>query len=461
MNILILRLRVKPLVVFSVAGLWLWLALPSSGQTVQTFGHGALATGASRPMLVVLADFATGQPFGHDRAYYDDFVFNAQRQPSVNGYFKEVSNARFTWQRAGVIGPIPFPSGEMGTNFTPVSMDFNLRRLLYHSNMVHRIMTSGLFDFAALDANHDGQVTRDELVIVVISNDSWENNSGRPSGLVRPAGSPVAWNGSIVRLWPGTDFATQCHEIAHSLGAYDLYGGQCLSYKLTLMSCTGSSEEDPASYHLDPWHKMVFGWSEPRLRSLRTGGAENIPAAQFGRADAPLLFFDPSKGSSDFFLIEYRAQNPPVGAGYDGNVSGTGMVIWHITTGQLVATEGSPALERGGNTPWPSAALTPPLQWANGATTGTRIRSLDQFNGTITVEWQTEGETWVDFTYPSFLPEFGTFLFPFNTFVEGHTAVPFGGTLWFKTGTSPETASITKPMTLRAYNGPVNIGRQP
>jgi hypothetical protein len=326
--------------------------------------------------------------------------------------------------------------------------------------MVHRIMASGLFNFAALDANHDGKVTRDELVIVVISNDPWENNSNRSSGLVRPAGSSVAWNGQFVRLWPRTDFATVCHEISHSLGAYDLYGaGTCLSYKLTLMSCAGSFEEDPAIYHLDPWHKMFFGWSEPRLRSLRTGGAEIIPAAQSGRADAPLLLFDPTKGSGDYFLVEYRTFNPPGGSGYDANVSGTGMVLWHITTGQLVTTEGSPALNRGGTAPWPSAAFTPPLQWAEGDTTGTQIRGVDQFDGTIQVEWVTERERWVDFAYPFGLSEFGTFLFPFNTFVEGHTAVPAGGTVWMKTGTSSETASVAKPMTLRAYNGPISIGR--
>ncbi len=457
MNTLILRLRVRTFLVLSAAVFG--LALPGLGQTLQNFGFGALATGGAHPMLVVLADFATGDAFGHDGAYYDDFIFNAQRRPSVNGYFKEVSNGRFSWQRAGVIGPIPFTLGEMGANFTPASMDFNLRRLLYHSNMVHRIMASGLFNFAALDANHDGQVTRDELVIVVISNDHWENTSNRSSGWVRPTGSPVAWNGQIVRLEPRNDFASMCHEITHSLGAYDLYGGSCLSEKLTLMSCTISFAEDPAIYHLDPWHKMVFGWSEPRLRSLLLGGGEIIPAAQFSRADAPLLLFDPLKASSDFFLVEYRAQNPPGGSGYDANVNGTGMAIWHITTGQVVATEGSPALNRGGNTLWPSAVLTPPLQWASGATTGARIRSFDHPDGAITVEWLTDGETWVDFAYQS--TELGTFLFPFNTFLEGLNAVPIGGNLWFKLGASRETASITKPMTLRAYNGPVSLGRLP
>jgi len=459
MNNLLACLRVRALVLVSAAVFG--LAYQGAGQTLQQFGLGYLATGGSRPMLVVLADFATGLPFGHDSAYYDDFIFNAQHQPSVNGYFKEVSNGRFTWQRAGVIGPIPFTFGEMGTNYTPTNMVYAQRQLLYHSNMVHRIMASGLFNFAAWDANRDGIVTRDELVMVVISNDPWENTSGRWPGWVEPAGSPVIFAGSIVRLAPRNDFASVCHEIAHSLGANDLYDDPCpgSSCQLTLMSRTISFDENPAIYHLDPWHKMLFGWSEPRLRSLRTGGAEVVPAAQSGRADAPLLLFDPAKGAGDYFLVEYRAQHPPTGSGYDANVSGTGMVVWHVATGYLVVSEGAPALSRGGNIPWPSAVFTPPLRWADGSSTGNRVRMLDQFDGTIKIEWVAESERWVDFAYAPGLSEFGTFLFPFNTFAEGHTAVPAGGTLWFKTGTSSETPSTSKPMTLRAYNGPVSIGR--
>src|SRR6185369_14812388 len=68
-------------------------------------------------------------------------------------------------------------------------------------------------------------------------------------------------------------------------------------------------------------------------------------------------------------------------------------------------------------------------------------------------------ETWVDFNYPSPLPESGTFDFPFNTFAEGLNHVPPGGTHRIKTGTSPETATTAKPMVLRGYNGPATIGR--
>jgi hypothetical protein len=78
MNTLILWFRVQTLIVLSAAAFW--LALPGVGQTLQTFGHGSLATGASRPLLVVLADFATGGPFGHYPAYYDCVFHDGSRE---------------------------------------------------------------------------------------------------------------------------------------------------------------------------------------------------------------------------------------------------------------------------------------------------------------------------------------------------------------------------------------------
>jgi hypothetical protein len=64
---------------------------------------------------------------------------------------------------------------------------------------------------------------------------------------------------------------------------------------------------------------------------------------------------------------------------------------------------------------------------------------------------------WVDFAYAG-LDELGTFAAPFNTLAEGVAAVPTGGTLRIKAGTSAERPTLTKPMTISAYGGPVTIG---
>ncbi len=63
---------------------------------------------------------------------------------------------------------------------------------------------------------------------------------------------------------------------------------------------------------------------------------------------------------------------------------------------------------------------------------------------------------WVDFAHTG--TESGTFGTPYNTLVEGVDAVSVGGTLRVKAGTSPETPTIAKAMTIQAHNGAVVVG---
>lgn len=65
-------------------------------------------------------------------------------------------------------------------------------------------------------------------------------------------------------------------------------------------------------------------------------------------------------------------------------------------------------------------------------------------------------ELWVDFPYVG--PESGSFSTPYNTVAEAIARIVYGGTVNFKTGSSSETPTITTPMTLKAFNGPVTIG---
>ncbi|MEW6741770.1 MAG: calcium-binding protein [Planctomycetota bacterium] len=64
---------------------------------------------------------------------------------------------------------------------------------------------------------------------------------------------------------------------------------------------------------------------------------------------------------------------------------------------------------------------------------------------------------WVDFTYVG--TETGCFDSPYNTLAEGIAAVLSGGTLMIKTGSTSETPTVTKAMTLEAYGGAVTIGQ--
>ena len=110
---------------------------------------------------------------------------------------------------------------------------------------------------------------------------------------------------------------------------------------------------------------------------------------------------------------------------------------------------------------WGSGVTTPNLRWLDGTEMPVKIyvHPFSEGDGSITVEWLRDETRWVDFAYPGFLPEFGTFDQPYNTFAEGTDKVSHGGTLKIKTGSSVETGTVVKRMTIEAYGGPVTIGR--
>jgi len=152
-------------------------------------------------------------------------------------------------------------------------------------------------------------------------------------------------------------------------------------------------------------------------------------------------------------------------------------VVWHIqqdTNHNLVHVtspistnltpsiwaEGSPNLIPGcPSTLWGSNAKTPVLKWMDGTQTATtlHVKPFNPGDNTITVQWLSAEDTWVDFNY-SGSPQTGTFSNPYNSMNAGINAVSYGGTLHLKTGRSPETPLITKPMKIVGYNGPASVG---
>ena len=69
------------------------------------------------------------------------------------------------------------------------------------------------------------------------------------------------------------------------------------------------------------------------------------------------------------------------------------------------------------------------------------------------------GAIWVDFNYTG-SPQNGSYIAPFNTLAQGVAAVSANGNIWIRNaGTSPETMTISKPMSIRAANGAATIGQ--
>ena len=219
------------------------------------------------------------------------------------------------------------------------------------------------------------------------------------------------------------------------------------------------------------------------------GGLFYIPAPQNRDPTAPVLLYDPQRGSSEYFLLEYRTPNPAAGAGYDSQVGPGGLFVWYVqqdANHELVKTtspfgltgpnttpwanwiEGPPAAATPSlptpGAPWPGGQTTPYLRWNDGTDSPVRVRTrpFQTTDNGIFVEVLTDtpdNATWVDFAFVS-VTQLGTFDFPFNNLPAGVAAVGYRGLMKIKTGSgNPTPITITKAMTIEAYGGPVTLGR--
>ena len=69
-----------------------------------------------------------------------------------------------------------------------------------------------------------------------------------------------------------------------------------------------------------------------------------------------------------------------------------------------------------------------------------------------------DGTVWIDFNYTGGV-QLGTYALPYKTLAQGASAVAPGGTIAIKPGSSAETMTISKPMTITAVGGPATIGQ--
>jgi M6 family metalloprotease-like protein len=297
------------------------LQTAAGAATLQDFGYEAMKVNGklskgSQPLLliVVTIDSPSLPALPNNANFYSDLVFNSG-PGTVNGYFETVSNSRFAWSRAALINIIR-PAAEGNDRFASEQ--------LFFSNIVYQAMTSGQFNLGAYDVNRDNVVTQDELQIEIINNYAF-GAAVRYAGCVTPSGSAHKWCGEVASWAPDWGLYGLCHELSHLLKTVDLYGiwsVESLNAGLTLTSI--------GICHLDPWHKMQLGWCEPRIRSLRASGQESVPAAQMGDPTAPVILYDPNVGTSEFFILEYRTPTSPNGVGYENDVPGAGLAVWHV-----------------------------------------------------------------------------------------------------------------------------------
>jgi M6 family metalloprotease-like protein len=297
------------------------------------FGWRAEPVAGSRPLLVIWLREAGEVPeneLSQYRRYFEETFFDkaargfAGNHLSVIAYFQEVSAGKFTFERAGLVGPL-----------TRTLTDKKPREV---ARLAIEAAAGEKFDFKALDRDGDGRIGTNELTILVISNApslrGFADFTAAGEEIAIP-GQNVSYAGRSAIINENDDFATTNRALFHILAphAIDLDGmpRRCFAINgsLTLMAA-GNTANSGHTLHLDPWHKMLAGWVEPRLFTVnRAGSAELAAQHVLGNMDAkrPVLIYDGARGPSEFFLLEYRTRSR---LGFDQDIGTSGLVIWQV-----------------------------------------------------------------------------------------------------------------------------------
>jgi len=78
-------------------------------------------------------------------------------------------------------------------------------------------------------------------------------------------------------------------------------------------------------------------------------------------------------------------------------------------------------------------------------------------NARYSVEAALPDRIWVNFAWGGF--EIGSFFAPYNTLSEAVNAVPNGGTIAIRAGSTSATLTINKPVTIVSWKGAAVIGQ--
>jgi M6 family metalloprotease-like protein len=294
-----------------------------------------------RPAMILLVNFRDhAMRKDRDCAYYQRLFFGPGF-PSVSGYYQETSRGRFSLRDVGC-----FTHTAHDVKGTTQDESTYAGAIVDEVNAIARqaieTRAAAGFDFRQFDVNRDGVVTSEELIVNIVF--------AGPGAPLRTWNRPVHTAGSGVRISLNTPMfedghalASITHEVTHSLGALDVYGSGIHGTGMTLMAATSDRRDDLSIMYLDPWHRINFGWVEPRIVALtEAGGREILDAPQVpdsARAHAesrrPIILYSPARGTSEYFILEYRNPGAATGAGYDGGLADwrnnrSGIAVWHV-----------------------------------------------------------------------------------------------------------------------------------
>ena len=390
------------------------LALPVMGSAqpkATEFGFKNQEAKGTRGLLVILIQDPKLNPLAHNAKRYDDLMFSNGSRHFLNRYIAIMSDRRFSYYKAGIVGPYSVSRKDNKGNDRS-SEDIR--------NEAIRLAAVKDVDFSKFDMNKDKVVSTSELTIMVIDN---FNDTGAQTDGGRNLDIPaqkVRVQSAVSHLAHRESLMTMCHELLHTIGGHDIYGWASrgmINRRISLFGPTTFGNDGTETFYLDPWHRMQFGWVEPTIRDMRVDGSielrvpqlvENVPTLP----PPPLILYDSEKGTKEFFILEYRnGAAGPNKTNYDMDVPSYGLSIWHVAHGAdkklflmdyevkpdptkkiwTLYNRGAPDWNQGGNKLYTKEDGEILLRWMDRSESGVRVKVNSPAMGDkLSVSWKND-----------------------------------------------------------------------
>ena len=286
-------------------------------------------TGTAR-VLVILVDFNdTANSSAHTPSYYDDLLFNASKS-SMNNYYQAASYDLFC-----VSGNVTTVWYEMSHSLayygthefdSPPDAGFGSSQSLTHDAVE---AADADINYSEFDQDNDGYA--DHLIIVHAGNDEassgvstdiWSHAWALNSNKVKLDG---VYLNAYTMLSEDDPVGVYIHEFGHNLGLPDLYDtdyssdGGVGKWDVMASGSWNNGGDTPAMF--SAWSRQELGWLTPQLESADASGL----SAKRVYDNQTVFKIWINFSNSEYFLVENRQQT-----GWDVDIPGNGLLIWHV-----------------------------------------------------------------------------------------------------------------------------------
>ncbi len=296
-----------------------------------------------------------------DFSYYEN-MFNATGPEvnSVRNYFSEMSYGRMDWESHLILTeyvdshPRSYFCAKSESNpdgYTSLDLLLDTRTRTLVKDMCEYLSTV-IPDDVELDANHDGKV--DNIVMIINGNSElgashmlWPANNTAPAARLK--GMQV---GNYLKVFDGANgykslvaqklnTGVLCHEMMHTLNAYDLYSSSSSPVKdpvgvWDLMSDNNKVPQGLTAYIRMTYGKNYGGWlKEDEIPVLSEEGEyEILPLSaqtdpdngDFSSASPKAYMVKPDADRKEYFMIEYRDDSNI----WDRSLPYSGLLVYRV-----------------------------------------------------------------------------------------------------------------------------------